>query len=114
MRKDNYMAEINVTKNNFDSEIKKSNIPVLLDFWAPWCGPCRMMSPVIEEIASEYEGKVKVGKVNVDEDSELAADFNIASIPTLVLFDGGEVKNTSIGFIPKDKVSALLSDILKI
>lgn len=114
MRKDNYMAEINVTKNNFDSEIKKSNIPVLLDFWAPWCGPCRMMSPVIEEIASEYEGKVKVGKVNVDEESELAADFNIASIPTLVLFDGGEVKNTSIGFITKDKVSALLSDILKI
>ena len=102
------MAEIKITKNNFEAEVMKSDIPVMLDFWAEWCGPCRMLGPVVEDIAKEYEGSVKVGKINVDEDSELAAAFRVASIPTVVVIKNGKVVNTSVGYKPKEELAALL------
>ena len=101
------MAEVKITKSNFEQEVLGSNIPVLVDFWATWCGPCRMLSPVIEEIAEENDGVVKVGKVNVDEEPELAAEFGIASIPTVLLFKNGKVVNSSIGFRPKAQIEAM-------
>ena len=102
------MAEVVITKNNFETEVLKSDIPVLVDFWATWCGPCRMLAPVIEELAEEYAGKLKVGKVNVDDEIELAREFKIASIPTLVLIKDGKVAATSVGYRPKSEIVALL------
>jgi len=102
------MAEIKLTRDNFETEVLKSDKPVLIDFWASWCGPCKMLAPTIAELADEYEGKVKVGKVNVDEEMELAQKFGIASIPTVVLIKDGKVAGTSIGFVPKAKIEALL------
>ena len=98
------MAEVILTKENFETEVLKSDIPVLVDFWATWCGPCMMLSPVIAELAEELEGKVKVGKVNVDEQNELAMQYRVASIPTLLLFKNGELAKTSVGFMPKNEI----------
>ena len=102
------MAEIIITKDNFEAEVLQADKPVLLDFWATWCGPCRMLAPVIEQIAAEYEGKAKVGKVNVDEEPELAAAFQINSIPTVVVMKGGKVIDTAVGFRPKEQIAAML------
>jgi len=98
------MAEITITKSNFESEVLNSSIPVLVDFWATWCGPCRMIAPIVEEIAHEYEGKLKVGKVNVDEEQDLAVEYNIASIPTLLLFKDGKPEKAMLGYRPKDEI----------
>ena len=103
------MAEIILTSDNFETEVIGSEIPVLVDFWAPWCGPCKMLGPVISQIAEENEGKIKVGKVNVDEEYELAAQYGIQSIPTVLLFKGGEVVEQSLGFKPK----AFFEDLIK-
>ena len=103
------MAEIVLTIDNFKTEVLESDIPVLVDFWAPWCGPCKMLGPVIFQIAEANEGKVKVGKVNVDEEDELAAQYGIQSIPTVLLFKGGEVVEQSLGFKPK----AFFEDLIK-
>ena len=103
------MAVITITKDNFEAEVIRSKTPVLLDFWASWCGPCRMMAPVIDEIAEENAG-FKVGKVNVDEESELAQKFGIMSIPTLVVFRDGKVAAQSVGVRDKEFVLAMLED----
>ena len=103
------MAELIITKENYKSEVLQSDKPVLLDFWATWCGPCQMLAPVIAEIAAEYDGRVKVGKVNVDEQPELANAFSISSIPTLVVLRDGGVTGTSVGYVPKEKITAMLS-----
>lgn len=102
------MAEIIITKANFEEEVLKSKIPVLIDFWATWCGPCKMLAPVIAELAEEYEGKVKVCKVNVDEESELAAQFRIMSIPTVVVLKDGKVTDTSVGYVPKAQLENMI------
>ena len=102
------MSEMNITKNNFEQEVLHSDKPVLIDFWAPWCGPCRMLSPVISEIAEEYGDKVKVCKVNVDDEGELAASFNVMSIPTLVVVKDGKVTNSAIGVRPKAQIVEML------
>ena len=102
------MAEIILTEQNFDEEVLNSDIPVLVDFWATWCGPCRMLAPVIAQIAEEKEGQIKVGKIDVDEEPELATRFGIASIPTLKVFKGGELVNSSVGVIPKAAIEELL------
>lgn len=91
------MAVITITKENYEEEVIKSPVPVLLDFWATWCGPCRMLSPIVDEIANEVEGKAKVGKINVDEQPELAKEFGIMSIPTLVVMKNGEIASRDVG-----------------
>ncbi|MFR6065452.1 MAG: thioredoxin [Eubacterium sp.] len=102
------MAELKITKGNFEKEVKNSDIPVLIDFWAPWCGPCRMVGPIVEEIAKEYDGKIKVGKINVDEETALASAFNIASIPTLMVVKNGAVTNMAVGYRDKADIIAML------
>ena len=102
------MAELKITRENFENEVMKSDIPVLIDFWAPWCGPCRMMGAIIEQLAEEYEGKAKVGKVNVDEEGELSQAFGVMSIPTIVLIKDGKVVKQAVGARPKAEVEAML------
>ena len=101
------MAVITVTKDNFQKEVLESEKPVLLDFWASWCGPCRMVSPIVDEIAEE-RSDIAVGKVNVDEQPELAGKFGVASIPTLVVLRGGRIVRQSVGAMPKSRILALL------
>jgi thioredoxin 1 len=103
------MSATVIDSSNFINEVLNSDKPVLIDFWASWCGPCRMLSPVVEEIAAEYEGKIKVGKINIDEQPQLAARYNVASIPTLMLFKNGKPVNTSVGVKPKRVIEAMLS-----
>ena len=98
------MKEITITKSNFESEVLNSPIPVVVDFWATWCGPCRMIAPVIEELAEEYDGKVKVGKVNVDDEPELASQFKIVSIPTIVVVKDGKISAKAVGYMTKERL----------
>ena len=102
------MSVVTITKNNFEAEVLHSDKPVLLDFWASWCGPCRMLAPVIDQLAERYEGKVVSGKVNVDEQPELASAFGVMSIPTLEVMKDGKVVNQSMGARPKKDILAML------
>lgn len=104
--------EIEVTDATFDQEVLKSDIPVLVDFWAVWCGPCKAMLPIMEEIAHEYAGKVKVAKVNVDENIESAGRYNVMSIPTFLIVKGGQVVDTVIGAKPKEEFTKRLDAVL--
>ena len=101
------MSAILVNKNNFQEEVLNSDKPVLVDFWAPWCGPCRMVGPIVEEIAAE-RSDIAVGKINVDEEMELAVKFGVVSIPMLVVMEKGEIVNKSIGYAPKAELLKLL------
>ena len=100
--------EIELNAANFEAEVEKSAVPVLVDFWATWCGPCMMLGPVVAEIASERDGTLKVGKVNVDESPELAARFGVMSIPAVFLFKGGKVAKQAVGYMPKADLLAAL------
>ena len=99
--------EITITKENYETEVLKSDVPVLLDFWATWCGPCMMIAPTLEEITRENAGKLKVGKVNVDEEMELAMKFGVTSIPLLVVMENGQIVKKAVGAMPKAKIEAL-------
>ena len=101
---------ITITKDNFNDEVLDSDIPVLVDFWASWCGPCRMVAPVMDELAEEFDGKVKIGKINVDEQRELAEKYRVMSIPTIFLFKNGEVVDKTVGAKPKDEFAAMLNE----
>lgn len=102
------MSEIIITKDNFEKEVLNSKIPVLLDFWAAWCGPCKMLAPEISEVAKKYSDKVKVGKVNVDEQPELAMQFNITAIPTVILFKNGVPTDAVTGYCSGSKLESMI------
>lgn len=104
------MLEVNLNEENFENEVLRSEKPVLVDFWATWCGPCKMIAPVLEEIAKEYEGRVKVGKVNIDEQRDLATKYQISSIPTLILFKQGRIVNVLVGFRSKSELEKVLDE----
>jgi len=95
------MKPFTFTDSNFDAEAIKSDIPVVIDFWATWCGPCRMIAPIIEELSAQYDGKVKIGKLDVDENQQVAIKYGVRSIPTVLIMKGGEIKDTIIGAVPK-------------
>ena len=106
------MATVNVTDENFDTEVLKSEKPIVVDFWAEWCGPCKMIAPIVEEIAGDYAGKVKVGKVNVDFNNQVAMQYGIRGIPALLVFKGGSVANQIVGAVPKNNITQILDEVI--
>ena len=106
------MALVTITDDNFEEEVIKSDKPVLIDFWATWCGPCRMIAPIVEEMAKEYDGKVKIGKLDVDSNQQSSIKYGVRSIPTLLLFNNGEIKETIIGAVPKAQIVQKLEALI--
>lgn len=104
------METLKLTSENFEKEVMESSIPVVVDFWAEWCGPCRMQSPIIDDLAIEMKEKIKVGKVNVDNESELASKYNVMSIPTLIIFKNGQIINTAVGLHTKEEILDLINN----
>jgi len=103
---------ITITGENFESEVLNSAVPVLLDFWAAWCGPCRMLAPIVEQLAVDYSGRLKVGKVNVDEEEDLSGRHGVVSIPTLVVYKDGKIVNQKAGAVPKHDIEVLFADLI--
>lgn len=106
------MSKVTITKDNFDAEVLKSEQPVLVDFWAEWCGPCKIVEPIVEELAKTYEGKIKVGSVNVDNEQELAMQYQVMSIPTFIIFKNGQPVSQFIGAQPKVKFEEEINKVL--
>lgn len=106
------MKPINFTDDNFENEVLKSDKPVLIDFWAVWCGPCRLIAPIVEELAGEYEGRVKIGKLDVDENQDSAIKYGVRSIPTILFFKDGKVVDTIIGAVPKNHIVQKLAALV--
>ena len=107
------MADIQqISDSSFDGDVLKADVPVLIDFWAPWCGPCRAIAPIVEELASEYEGKLKIVKMNVDDNPQTPAQYGVRGIPNLILFKGGEVKQQIVGAVPKAHLVKAIDDIV--
>lgn len=105
------MATVTVSKDSFQSDVLEAGEPVVVDFWAEWCGPCKMIAPALEELATELEGKVKIAKVNIDENPELAAQYGVRSIPTLIMFKNGEVADMKVGAAPKTALSSWINEV---
>lgn len=106
------MKPVEITDQNFETEVIKSDKPVLIDFWAVWCGPCKLIAPIVEELANEYDGKVKIGKLDVDSNQQTSIKYGVRSIPTLLLFKDGNLKDTIIGAVPKSKIVEKLNTVL--
>ncbi len=106
------MPVVHITDDTFEEEVKNSNLPVLVDFWAPWCGPCRMVAPTLDEISDEYAGKVKIAKLNVDENPVKTAEYKIMSIPNMKLFKNGKIVDEIIGAVPKESITKLLQKVV--
>jgi thioredoxin len=106
------MKPVTISDDNFENEVLKSDKPVLIDFWATWCGPCRTIAPVVEELATEYDGKVKIGKLDVDNNQQTAIKYGVRSIPTLLVFKNGQVKETIIGAVPKGQIVQKLNSVI--
>ena len=106
--------EIELYKETFEQEVLQSDIPVLVDFWATWCGPCKMIAPIVKEIADEYDGKILVGKVNVDEEPDLTMQYNVSSIPTLMVFKNGQLVNKAVGYREKDEILKMIKKIYRL
>ena len=105
-------TEVTVGQDNFTAEVLDSETPVIVDFWAEWCAPCKMIAPVLEQISQDYAGKLKIAKVNVDDDGEIAQRYNIVSIPTLLLFKGGEVVRQQVGAVPRETIEGMFRDVV--
>ena len=106
------MATFNVTDDTFEEQVINSSVPVVIDFWAEWCGPCRAIGPIVDELATEYSGKAKIGKLNVDTDNQVAAQYGVRSIPALLIFKDGAVANQIVGAVPKEKITELLDSVI--
>jgi len=104
--------EVTVSKGNFDAEVIKSTVPVIADFWAEWCTPCKMIAPLLKGLAMDYKDRIKVAKINVDQEPELASQFNIVSIPTMLFFDKGKVVKQQIGAVPRASIEKIIKEIL--
>jgi thioredoxin 1 len=104
--------EITVTKSNFEAEVVKSTVPVLADFWAEWCGPCRVISPILSDLAKSYKDKLKIAKINVDKEPEIAMQFNITSIPTLLFFKKGQMVKQQIGAVPRQTLEKMVKELI--
>ncbi len=105
------MSEIQITDGNFDAEVLQSKVPVMVDFWAPWCGPCRMLTPIVAELANEYVGRAKVGKVNTDENPEISEKFQISAIPTILFFKNGKLVEQLTGARPKPEIKTVIEKL---
>lgn len=106
------MKPVEVTVANFEAEVLQSDVPVLVDFWAVWCGPCKAIAPIVEELAGEYQGKLKVGKVDVDSNNEIAEKYGVRAIPTIIIFKGGKEVDKIIGALPKQRIIQKLAPFL--
>lgn len=106
------MADIIITDQNFEAEVLKSEIPVFVDFWAPWCGPCKIVGPIIDELGNEYSGKIKIGKLNVDDNPVVAGNFGVMSIPTMMIFRDGKPVKTTIGAQGKDALKSMIDQAI--